>query len=137
MTAVPRRGRDLTGEVFERRALAFGIVCHAVSGNSIPNSVDVRLGTHFRSFAASIGNRDVAGRLAGDRRGRLLVEVGDGADPGVGCKLVVVEVKLAVLVANGLHEAGAGVISDYRVECSHRAENVGAATYETARILLI
>ena len=42
--AIPRRGRDLTGEVFERRALALFVVCHAIAGNSIPNSVDVRLG---------------------------------------------------------------------------------------------
>ena len=42
--AIPRRGRDLPGEVFERRAPAFCVVCHVVSGNSIPNSVDVRLG---------------------------------------------------------------------------------------------
>jgi len=31
VTAVPRRGRDLPGEVFERRALAFCVVCHTVS----------------------------------------------------------------------------------------------------------
>ena len=48
--AIPRRGRDLPGEVFERRALAFCVVCHAVSGNSIPNSIDVRLGAGFRNF---------------------------------------------------------------------------------------
>ena len=84
MTAVPRRGRNLPGEVFERRALAFGIVCHAVSGDSIPNSLDVRLGTRFDFFAASIGNCDVAGRLARDRRGGLFVEVGDSAYPAVG-----------------------------------------------------
>ena len=40
MAAVPRRGRDLTGEILQRRALAFCVVCHAVSSNSIPNSVD-------------------------------------------------------------------------------------------------
>ena len=47
------RCRDLPGEVFERRTLAFCVVCHAVSGNSIPNPIDVRLGTGFRNFAAS------------------------------------------------------------------------------------
>ena len=51
--AIPRRGRDLPGEVFERRALAFCVVCHVVSGNSIPNSVDVRLGPLLKNFAAS------------------------------------------------------------------------------------
>ena len=42
--AIPRRGRDLPGEVFERRALALFVVCHSVSGDSIPNSVAERLG---------------------------------------------------------------------------------------------
>ena len=84
MTAVPRRGRHLTDEVFERRALTFGIVCHAVSGNSIPYSIDERLGARFDFFATNIGNRDVAGSLAGDRRGGLFVEVGDSAYPAVG-----------------------------------------------------
>ena len=51
--AIPRRGRHLTGEVFERRALALFVVCHAVSGDSIPNSVDVRLGSLLKNFAAS------------------------------------------------------------------------------------
>ena len=52
VAAIPRRGRDLTGEILQRRALAFGIVCHAVSGNSIPNSLDERLGLFFENFAA-------------------------------------------------------------------------------------
>ena len=68
MTAVPRRGRHLTGEVFERRAPALLVVCHAVSGNSVPNSVDICFGADFRDFAAGIGERDVAGGLAGDWR---------------------------------------------------------------------
>ena len=53
MAAVPRRGRDLPGEVFERRALAFGVVRHAVSGNSIPKTVDECLGARFRNFTAA------------------------------------------------------------------------------------
>ena len=51
--AIPRRGRDLSGEVFERRAPAFCVVCHVVSGDSIPNSVDERLGPLLKNFAAS------------------------------------------------------------------------------------
>lgn len=39
VTAVPSRGRHLTGEIFERRALAFGIVCHAVSGDSMNSNL--------------------------------------------------------------------------------------------------
>jgi len=45
VAAVPRRGHDLTGEIFGCDALALEVVCHAVSGDSIPNSVDVRLGS--------------------------------------------------------------------------------------------
>ena len=78
MAAIPRRGRYLTGEVFERRALAFCVVCHTVSGNSIPNPVNERLGYLFGNFAACVGERDVAGRLARDGQGGLFVEVGDG-----------------------------------------------------------
>ena len=52
---IPHRGRDLTGEVFERRALALFVVCHAVSGDSIPNSVDERLGSLLKNFAAGVG----------------------------------------------------------------------------------
>ena len=55
VTAIPRRGRDLPGEVFERRALALFVVCHAVSGNSIPNSVDERLSFLLKNFAAGVG----------------------------------------------------------------------------------
>ena len=84
VTAVPPRGSHLTGEVFERRALAFCVVCHAVSGDSIPHSINVRFGTRFDFLAARIGDRDVAGCFAGDGRGGLLVEVGDGFSPEVG-----------------------------------------------------
>ena len=68
MTAVPRRGRHLSGEVFERRALALFVVCHAVSTDSIPNPVDHCLGAGFDDFAARIGGRDVAGSFTGDGR---------------------------------------------------------------------
>ena len=84
MTAVPRRGSDLPDEVFASNALAFCVVCHAVSGDSIPHSINVRFGTRFDFLAARIGDRDVAGCLAGDGRGGLLVEVGDGANPNIG-----------------------------------------------------
>lgn len=77
MTAVPRLGSHLPGEVFRSNALSLFVVCHAVSGNSIPNSVDERLGAGFRSFAAGIGGRYVAGGLAGDGSKGLLVEMGD------------------------------------------------------------
>ena len=129
MTAVPRRGRDLPGEVFERRTLALFVVCHAVSGNSIPYSINERLGAGFRNFATSVGKRDVAGRLAGDRRGRLLVEVGYRADPGIGSKFVVVEVEFPVLVADGGDKACLRAREDtrpyrYGIECSHCTERV-------------
>ena len=81
MAAVPRRGRYLTGEVLGSDALALEVVCHLVSGDSIPNSVYERLGFLFNDFAAPIGGGDVAGGLAGNRQGGLLVEVGDGANP--------------------------------------------------------
>ena len=45
---------------------------------SIPNSINERLGYLFGNFAAGVGGRYVAGRLAGDGRGRLFVKVGDG-----------------------------------------------------------
>ncbi len=61
MTAVPRRGRDLTGKVFERRALALFVVCHAVSGNSIPNPVDERLRLLLKNFAAGCKRRFMQG----------------------------------------------------------------------------
>ena len=53
MAAVPRRGRDLPGEVLERHALACRVICHAVSGNSIPKTVDECLGARFRNFTAA------------------------------------------------------------------------------------
>ena len=86
----------------------------------------------FDFFAASIGNRDVAGRLAGDRRGRLFVEVGDGFNPEIGDEGVVVAVELASLVADGGDKAGAAVERDARpyqdgIECRDGAEGVGAA----------
>ncbi len=83
VTAVPRRGRDLTGEILQRRALAFCVVCHVVSGDSIPHSINVRLGAGFGYFATRIGGRDVARGFAGDERGRLLMEVGNGFNPKV------------------------------------------------------
>ena len=52
MTAVPRRGRYLTGKVLASDALALFIVRHLVSGNSIPNLANVRLGFLFENFAA-------------------------------------------------------------------------------------
>ena len=69
MAAVPRRGRNLTGEVFGCNALAFGVVRHLVSGDSIPNSVYERLSFLLKNFAAGVGKRDIAGGLAGDGRG--------------------------------------------------------------------
>ncbi len=38
----------------------------------------------------------------------MLVEMGDGANPGVGGKLVIVEIELPVLVADGGDEACSG-----------------------------
>ena len=84
MATVPRRRRDLTGEVLGSDALALGVVCHLVSGNSIPNSVYERLGFLLKNFATTIGGGDIASRLARDGGGRLFVEVGDGAYPSVG-----------------------------------------------------
>ena len=43
VTAVPRRGSDLPGEVFGCYPLALWIVRHRVSGDSVPNTVDVRI----------------------------------------------------------------------------------------------
>ena len=42
------------------------VICHAVSGNSIPRTVDECLGFPFNDFAAAVGQDDVAHRLAGD-----------------------------------------------------------------------
>ena len=64
VTAVPRRGSDLAGEVLGSDALALEVVCHLVSGDSIPNSVYERLGFLFNDFAAPIGGGDVSGGLA-------------------------------------------------------------------------
>ena len=83
-TAVPCRGRHLSGETFGCDALALEIVCHLVFGDSIPNSVNERLGFLFNDFAAPIGGGDVAGGFARDGRGRLFVEMGDSANPNVG-----------------------------------------------------
>ena len=66
VAAVPRRGRHLTGEVLGSDALALKVVCHPVSGDSIPNSVYERLGFLFNDFAAPIGGGDVAGGGKGD-----------------------------------------------------------------------
>ena len=52
MTAIPRRGGYLTGEIFERRALALFIVRHRVSGDSVPNAADVRICFLFENFAS-------------------------------------------------------------------------------------
>ena len=52
MTAVPRRGRDLTGEVFRGYPLTLWIVRHLVSGDIVPNTVDVRICFLFQNFAA-------------------------------------------------------------------------------------
>ena len=116
MAAIPRRGCHLTGEVFDRRALAFCVVYHAVFSNSIPNPIDERLGARFDFLAARIGKRDVARGFAGDGRGRLFVDVGDGFGPEVGGEIVIVEIKSAVLVADGGDETGAGrpVAAPYR-----------------------
>lgn len=77
MTAVPRRGRNLTGEVFGSDAFASRVICHAVSGNSIPRTVDIRFRFLFDCFASAVRQGCITRRLAGDGRGRLLVEVGD------------------------------------------------------------
>jgi len=63
----------------------------------VPRLVAVggRLGARLDSFATCIGYGDIASRLAADGRGRLFVEMGDGANPSVGGKLVVVEIELA------------------------------------------
>ena len=116
VTAIPRRGSDLTGEVFGCYPLALWIVCHCLPGNSIPNFANVRLGFLFENFAAGVGDGDVAGGFAGDGGSGLFVEVGDGANPEVGNEGVVVEVESAVLVADGLDEARAGrpVVAPYR-----------------------
>ena len=53
MTAVPRRGRYLTGKVLASDALAMFIVRHLVSGNSIPNFANVRLGFLFELMPAA------------------------------------------------------------------------------------
>ena len=44
--------RNPPGKVLERRALALFIARHLVSGNSIPNLANVRLGFLFENFAA-------------------------------------------------------------------------------------
>ena len=63
---------------------------------------------NFGDAPPGVGDGDVAGGFAGDGRGRLFVEMGDGANPVVGDEGVVVEVESAVLVANGGGEAGCG-----------------------------
>ena len=47
---IPRRGSHLPGEVFGCYPPACGVVSHAVSGDSIPNSINVRLSARFRNF---------------------------------------------------------------------------------------
>ena len=84
MAAIPRRGRDLTGEIFGCDALALEVVCHLVSGDSVPNPIYVRICFLLKNFAAPIGDGDVTSGFPADRRGGLLVEVGDGANPNVG-----------------------------------------------------
>ena len=54
VAAVPRRGRDLPGEVFASNALALLVVCHAVSGDSILNFANVRLGFFFENFCRDL-----------------------------------------------------------------------------------
>ena len=63
---------------------------------------------NFGDAPPGVGDGDVAGGFAGDRRGGLFVEMGDGAYPSVGNKGVVVEVESAVLVTDGGDEAGCG-----------------------------
>ena len=59
------------------------------------------------------------------------MQVDNRANPGIGRKLVVVEVELAVLVANGRDEAGSGRDearpSRARLESGYRPERVRAA----------
>ena len=106
--AIPVRNRRLAGEVLGSDALACRVVRHAVSGNSIPRTVDECLAFPFNGFAAAIGCCDVACRLAGNGGRRLFVEVGDGFNPEIGGESVVVDVEFAVLVANGGDSAAAG-----------------------------
>ena len=76
----------------------------------------------------------------------MFVEVGDGTGPGVGNEGVVVEVESAVLVADGLDEAGAAVERDARpyrapvprarfptnrIECGDRSKNISTAVWCT------
>ena len=68
-----------------------------VRARRLSDSVDVRLRAGFDDFAARIGDGDVAGRLAGDRRGGLLVDAGGSANPGIGGEFVVVQVEFAVV----------------------------------------
>ena len=105
MAAVPRRRRDLTGEVLGSDSLALEVVCVALAGDDMPFVVDKRLGSLFKDFASGIGDGDVAGGLAGDGRRSLLVKMSDSANPEVGDEGVVVAVEFAVLVADGGDEA--------------------------------
>ena len=77
VTAIPVRNRRLAGEVLGSDALACRVVRHAVTDNSIPRTVDECLGFPFNGFAAAVRQGCITRCLAGDWRGRLLVEVGD------------------------------------------------------------
>ena len=77
VTAIPVRNRRLAGEVLGSDALARRVVRHAVTDNSIPRTVDECLGFPFDGFAAAVRQGCIARCLAGDGRGRLLVEKGD------------------------------------------------------------
>ena len=149
MTAVPRRGRNLPGEVFGCNPLALWIVRHRVSGDSVPNAVDVRICFLFENFTAVVGGRYVAGGLAGHGRGRLFVKMGDGTDPIVGRKFIVICVKSSIPMANGLDKTGAAVERDARpyqasvprslfpiplfhgIECSDRSKRIRTAEGST------
>ena len=51
-TAIPRRCRQLTGEVFECSLLACSVILHLVSCDSVPNAADVRICFLFGNFTA-------------------------------------------------------------------------------------
>ena len=51
-TAIPRRCRQLTGEVFECSLLACAVILHLVSCDRVPNAADVRICFLFGNFTA-------------------------------------------------------------------------------------
>ena len=86
MTAVPRRGRDLPGEVLGADALACRVVRHTVSGSSIPKTAEERLSFLRKSFAPGFRpHRNLARAEEASRKQTPIGVALANAPPNGGC----------------------------------------------------